>query len=332
MDGKNFTMLEFSRIFFAKQQTIRIWRYFKTFGSILKLGLIQFDYFSQILLPLVHVLQRHLSNSHTGLLLEWDMVLRCGIANIFPLVDDPECNLERQQRSSHVRLEALRQVSNLKMYFKKISLLLQESSSCGEKIFLNININFPLALFIIILIESNLNKLIKQNCNFASRNLFLLWREDFFLYQSFSKLMIVKFYSRNIAPTENVAVSALSMGEGWHNYHHVFPWDYKCAELANYFNNTARLIEFFHKMGWAYDLKQPSDKLVKMVIQNRGDGSHWKEVEPPTDEVKKDHWSDILLLKVQKQTSIQKIKMLETPRVELVLILGLITAVKKFFF
>lgn len=55
---------------------------------------------------------------------------------------------------------------------------------------------------------------------------------------------------------ENIAVSIAALGEGWHNYHHVFPWDYKTGELGNYtFNPSTGFIDFFAKLGWAYDSK-----------------------------------------------------------------------------
>lgn len=73
-------------------------------------------------------------------------------------------------------------------------------------------------------------------------------------------------------------MTLMTGGEGWHNYHHTFPWDYKTAELGNYLttiNLTSCLIELFAKIGWAYDLKHPSEELIKSVIQNRGDGTHF---------------------------------------------------------
>jgi stearoyl-CoA desaturase (delta-9 desaturase) len=70
-------------------------------------------------------------------------------------------------------------------------------------------------------------------------------------------------------------VSSLALGEGWHNYHHTFPWDYKTAELGNYrMNISTAFIDFYAFIGWAYDLKQPSARLVQKVVQERGDGSH----------------------------------------------------------
>jgi stearoyl-CoA desaturase (delta-9 desaturase) len=72
-------------------------------------------------------------------------------------------------------------------------------------------------------------------------------------------------------------VSALTVGEGWHNYHHTFPWDYKTAELGDYsLNFTTAFIDFFAYIGWAYDLKQTSEKLVQRVVKQMGDGSHKK--------------------------------------------------------
>jgi stearoyl-CoA desaturase (delta-9 desaturase) len=72
-------------------------------------------------------------------------------------------------------------------------------------------------------------------------------------------------------------VSALTLGEGWHNYHHMFPWDYKTDEFAAYGQNfVAAFIEFFAYIGWAYDLKRPSKELVQKVVEKLGDGSHTK--------------------------------------------------------
>jgi stearoyl-CoA desaturase (delta-9 desaturase) len=92
---------------------------------------------------------------------------------------------------------------------------------------------------------------------------------------------------RNIYAAENRIVSALALGEGWHNYHHTFPWDYKTSELGNYgMNFTTAVIDIFAFIGWAYDLKQPSEKLVQKVVQHAGDGTHpqWCHVEEEPEE------------------------------------------------
>ncbi|KAH8246956.1 hypothetical protein KR032_005052 [Drosophila birchii] len=82
-------------------------------------------------------------------------------------------------------------------------------------------------------------------------------------------------YDKRIMPSENIYVSVLAMGEGWHNYHHVFPWDYKAAELGNYtVNFTTMVLDAFHKLGWAWNMKQPSKELVRRTLEKYGDGTH----------------------------------------------------------
>ncbi|CAB3247578.1 unnamed protein product [Arctia plantaginis] len=44
-----------------------------------------------------------------------------------------------------------------------------------------------------------------------------------------------KPYNKHINPVENYFVSFIALGEGFHNYHHSFPWDYKTAELDSNF-------------------------------------------------------------------------------------------------
>lgn len=66
-----------------------------------------------------------------------------------------------------------------------------------------------------------------------------------------------------------------AFGEGWHNYHHVFPWDYKTAEVGIYrYNFSAAFIDFMAKIGWAYDLKSVPEKIVRQRVARTGDGSH----------------------------------------------------------
>lgn len=58
-------------------------------------------------------------------------------------------------------------------------------------------------------------------------------------------------------------------------YFQVFPWDYKTAELGNYrMNFTTAFIDFFAKIGWAYDLKTVSHEMIQRRIERTGDGTH----------------------------------------------------------
>lgn len=80
-------------------------------------------------------------------------------------------------------------------------------------------------------------------------------------------------------------MAALAFGEGWHNYHHAFPWDYKAAELGNYrLNMSTALIDFCAKLGLAYDLKVASPELVKRRALRTGDGTHPGSAEKQEEE------------------------------------------------
>ncbi|KRT81554.1 hypothetical protein AMK59_5873, partial [Oryctes borbonicus] len=93
-----------------------------------------------------------------------------------------------------------------------------------------------------------------------------------------------KPYDRNINSVENVAVSVAALGEGWHNFHHVFPWDYKTGEFGTRFNLSTQFIDFFAWLGWAYDLKSATPKMIYNRAKKCGDGSHcWAHNEEKLD-------------------------------------------------
>ena len=53
-------------------------------------------------------------------------------------------------------------------------------------------------------------------------------------------------------------VSLLALGEGWHNYHHTFPYDYSTSEWGFRINMTTGFIHAMKSLGWAYDLRSAS--------------------------------------------------------------------------
>lgn len=85
-----------------------------------------------------------------------------------------------------------------------------------------------------------------------------------------------KPYDKRIKPTNNRAVSMATFGEGSHNYHHVFPWDYKTSELGGTgFNATTDFIDFCAKFGWVWDRRTVSDKdMIRKRVIRTGDGTH----------------------------------------------------------
>ncbi|GAB1867762.1 Acyl-CoA Delta(11) desaturase [Camponotus japonicus] len=91
---------------------------------------------------------------------------------------------------------------------------------------------------------------------------------------SFAHLWGTRPYNRNLKATENPIVSYFALGEGWHNYHHSFPWDYKAAELGLYrLNLTTAFIDFMAWLGLAYDLKTSSSEIIDKFCAKNGDGT-----------------------------------------------------------
>nr|ALA65425.1 Z11-fatty acid desaturase [Manduca sexta] len=109
-----------------------------------------------------------------------------------------------------------------------------------------------------------------------------------FLVNSAAHLWGNKPYDKNILAAQNLSVSFAAFGEGFHNYHHVFPWDYRTAELGNnYLNLSTKFIDFFAWLGWAYDLKAVPVGMAKSRAERTGDGTNlwgWGDKDMADDE------------------------------------------------
>lgn len=59
-------------------------------------------------------------------------------------------------------------------------------------------------------------------------------------------------YNSSILPTENLFVAIIALGEGWHNWHHEYPRDWRAAENKwTKINLTSGFIRFFEFLGMA---------------------------------------------------------------------------------
>lgn len=84
-----------------------------------------------------------------------------------------------------------------------------------------------------------------------------------------------KPYDRHINPAENFFVVFGAIGEGYHNYHHVFPSDYSTSEYGWKFslNVTTMFIDFMATLGLAYDRKKITHESAFRRKTRTGDGS-----------------------------------------------------------
>jgi len=86
--------------------------------------------------------------------------------------------------------------------------------------------------------------------------------------------LIVMFLCRRIRSRENPTLSAFVIGEGWHNYHHVFPWDYRAGELGQgRLNVTTSFIDLMARIGWVKNRRKASPDMIIKRAASRGDGT-----------------------------------------------------------
>ena len=79
-------------------------------------------------------------------------------------------------------------------------------------------------------------------------------------------------YDKRVSPVE-ASIRNMLFGEGFHNYHHTFPWDYSASELGPYdvFNPATLVIDLYAKLGLAWDLKRPSPEAVAARCKATGE-------------------------------------------------------------
>jgi len=94
-----------------------------------------------------------------------------------------------------------------------------------------------------------------------------------------------KPYDKNIGPVENMIVSVLAIGEGFHNYHHVFPYDYSTSEWGFKFNLTTAFIDTMAAVGQAYDRRRPKAETIAARATRTGNIEQTKVFEADKNKV-----------------------------------------------
>ena len=75
-------------------------------------------------------------------------------------------------------------------------------------------------------------------------------------------------YDPSIYSAENPLVSLGALGEGWHNWHHKYPFDYAASEfgIEKQFNPTKLFIDVCVFLGLASDCKRATGAWTKLKI------------------------------------------------------------------
>ncbi|XP_012873038.1 PREDICTED: acyl-CoA desaturase 1-like [Dipodomys ordii] len=94
------------------------------------------------------------------------------------------------------------------------------------------------------------------------------------LVNSVAHLYGYRPYDKNIEARETVLISLATLGEGFHNYHHTFPYDYSASEYRWSLNFTTFFIDCMAAIGLAYDLKKVPKASILARIKRTGDGSY----------------------------------------------------------
>ncbi|XP_071498328.1 stearoyl-CoA desaturase 5-like [Diadema antillarum] len=78
-------------------------------------------------------------------------------------------------------------------------------------------------------------------------------------------------YDFRIRPAENRFVTTIALGEGWHNYHHVFPSDYRTGEFGWRINPTSIFIDTMAWLGQVTDRKLMAPEIIHARKERTGE-------------------------------------------------------------
>ncbi len=113
-----------------------------------------------------------------------------------------------------------------------------------------------------------------------------------FAINSFCHKIGKKTYSTDKTAVDSWITALFTYGEGYHNFHHKFPIDYRNGIRAYHFDPTKWLITLLHWMGLAHDLKkisyhrilrqqlQVKEKLMEEQLATQKKGAnqeHWQQ-------------------------------------------------------
>ena len=64
-------------------------------------------------------------------------------------------------------------------------------------------------------------------------------------------------YNPRISSKQSILTSIIAVGEGWHNYHHTYPYDYRASEFNwnNEWNPTTFLLDSLSSVGLVWNKK-----------------------------------------------------------------------------
>ena len=77
-------------------------------------------------------------------------------------------------------------------------------------------------------------------------------------------------YDKHSKTADNTFVCFAACGEGYHNYHHAFPYDYATGEWGPKINMTTCFIDLFAATGLVYDRRLVSEEAIMNMRRRKG--------------------------------------------------------------
>lgn len=159
------------------------------------------------------------------------------------------------EKSAEYKLEAKkveRELYNSRHVFD--NLIIEFEDRCYTELALFTGIIFPTLLFKIIYYNHSI-----ISCFYSVILSILLTYHCTWSINSFAHMIGDKPYSSKHTSCDNHLLSIFTFGEGYHNYHHSFPKDYKASHTLQSFNITGWFIFLLYKLDLAYDLREVSE-------------------------------------------------------------------------
>lgn len=125
---------------------------------------------------------------------------------------------------------------------------------------------FPLALVLTLLVPVGVPVLWGESLLVSYMVLFV-FRYTFILHGTFIVNSLAHMYGNRPYDSasnarQNAFVTFITTGEGWHNYHHVFPYDYRASEFPWLYNLSAIFIDLFAFFGMVHDRRSVPQYLI----------------------------------------------------------------------
>lgn len=80
-------------------------------------------------------------------------------------------------------------------------------------------------------------------------------------------------YDKHMEARESPAVIWTALGEGFHNYHHTFPFDYSTSEFGKYLNITTIFIDLCAALGLVYERRKVDKDTILRRQMRTGDAT-----------------------------------------------------------